>query len=327
LQAPSFEEIAEASQRIREHLERTPLLESERLNGRAGARILVKAESLQVTGSFKARGAWNWMASRDGAERGRGVVALSSGNHAQAVAWAANKMGVAPVVVLMPQDAPEIKRARTKDLGAEVLLYDRETADRAILVKQLETDRNLSHIPAYDDRRIVAGAATVATELFEDARALGASIDELIVPCAGGGLLAGCALALEHLSPHTRIWGVEPEAFDDTARSLISGTRERVAAGASSICDALVAPTPGELTFSINRERVSGIFKVSDCEARSGMRVAMDDLGLVTEPSGALAIRAALANSPMMYGRTVAVVVSGRNIDADTYASMVRWKN
>ena len=319
LTAPSFDEIEEAAGRIRGVLVETPLLESERLNARLGGRLLVKAEGLQRTGSFKARGAWNRLSLLSTEERARGVVAFSSGNHAQAVAWAGQRLGIGTVVIAMPADAPAAKIERTRGWGAEVVLYDRATEDREAVGRRLATERGLILVPPYDDRRVIAGAGTLGLEVARQAEAMGAVPDALLVCCAGGGLTAGCALALEALRPAARVFAVEPEDFDDTARSLTAGTRLGNAPGATSICDAVLAPMPGALTFSINAPRLGGGLVVSDAEALAAMRVAFAEFGLVVEPGGAVALAAALSGRLPVTGRTVAVALTGSNVDPSMY--------
>ncbi|WP_052402804.1 threonine ammonia-lyase [Muricoccus aerilatus] len=319
LAPPSFEEIEEAAGRIRGVLVETPLLESERLNARLGGRLLVKAEGLQRTGSFKARGAWNRLSVLSAEERARGVVAFSSGNHAQAVAWAGRRLGIGTVVIAMPADAPAAKIERTRGWGAEVVLYDRATEDREALGRRLAEELGLILVPPYDDRRVIAGAGTLGREVAQQAAAMGATPEALLVCCAGGGLTAGCALALETLLPAARVFAVEPVGFDDTARSLAAGTRLGNAPGTTSICDAVLAPMPGALTFSINAPRLGGGLVVSDSEALAAMRVAFEEFGLVVEPGGAVALAAALFERLPVAHRTVAVALTGANVDAGIY--------
>lgn len=319
LTAPSFAEIEEAAGRIRGVLVETPLLESERLNARLGGRLLVKAEGLQRTGSFKARGAWNRLSLLSAEERAHGVVAFSSGNHAQAVAWAGHRMGIDTVVIAMPADAPAAKIERTRGWGAEIVLYDRATEDREAVGRRLATERGLILVPPYDDRRVIAGAGTLGLEVARQAEAIGAVPEALLVCCAGGGLTAGCALALETLLPAARVFAVEPEGFDDTARSLAAGTRLGNAPGAFSICDAVQAPMPGVLTFAINASRVGGGLVVSDAEVLVAMRVAFEEFGVVVEPGGAVALAAALSGRLPVADRTVAVALTGANVDPGMY--------
>ncbi|MFC3123809.1 threonine/serine dehydratase [Pseudoroseomonas globiformis] len=319
LTPPTFQEIEEAARRIRGVLVETPLLESECLNARLGGRLLVKAEGLQRTGSFKARGAWNRLSLLSSEERSHGVVAFSSGNHAQAVAWAGQRLGIGTVVIAMPSDAPAAKIERTRGWGAEVVLYDRATEDREALGRRLAAERGLILVPPYDDRRVIAGAATLGLEVTQQAKAMGAVPDALVVCCAGGGLTAGCALALETLTPTTRVFAAEPEGFDDTARSLAAGMRLGNAPGATSICDAVQAPMPGILTFSINAPRLGGGLVVSDTEALQAMRVAFEEFRLVVEPGAAVAFAAALCGRLPVANRIVAVVLTGANVDPGMY--------
>lgn len=316
---PDIREIEDAAARLAPILRKTSLFESERLNAHIGGRLLVKAETLQPTGSFKIRGAWNRISRLSAENLAQGVLALSSGNHGLAVAWAARRAGARRIVVLMPIDAPRTKIEQTRAYGAEIVAYDRRVADRNALVAEWRDGQGLVYIPAFDDPEVIAGAATIAYEVAQEAAASHIAIDLFAAACSGGGLIAGSALALRALSPKTEIWGVEPEAYDDTARSLAAGERVAVSASGKTICDALLSLTPGELTFTINRKSLSGILRASDDDARAGMKVAFEEFGLVTEPSGALALGAILAGRVDVKGRTAAVVLSGRNVDLDLY--------
>lgn len=308
-----IETIRGAAGRIEGVLVRTPLIESQRLNRRLGGRLLLKAEGLQVTGSFKARGAWNCLTQL--AERGvSGVVAFSAGNHGQAVAWAAARLSMSACVV-MPSDAPAVKIERTRAWGAEVVLYDRYRESREEIGARIGAERGLSLVKPFDDPAIIAGGGTLGLEAFEQAQAVGAKPDCMLVPCSGGGLLAGCAIAWQHVAPHAEVWGIEPHDFDDTLRSLKSGDRESNASDRRSICDALLGVRPGELTFAINRRLVCGIMTVTDEEALGAMRIAADELRVVAEPGGAVALAAALEGRIKLEGRTVVAVLSGANAD------------
>lgn len=318
-QIPGIAAIEDAARRLAPILLKVPLMESERLNDRVGGRLLLKAETLQPTGSFKVRGAWNRISRLSSDELARGVLALSSGNHGRAVAWAARAAG-ARAVILMPADAPLNKIEQTRALGAEIVAYDRRSADRAELVRHWRESEGLVYVPAFDDTHIVAGAATVAYEAAKEAAASGVRIDGFAAACSGGGLVAGSALALGVLSPATEIWGVEPTGYDDTSQSLVRGERVSVPASGETICDALLSLTPGEFTFEINRRRLSGIITATDDDARQGMRAAFEEFGLVAEPSGALALGALLAARDRTEGRTFVVVLSGRNVDEDLFA-------
>lgn len=323
LQPPPFSEIEDAVRRMQGVLRETPMLESERLNQRLGGRLLIKAEGLQITGSFKARGAWNRLSLLDDDERSRGVAAFSSGNHGQAVAWAAARLGVRRAVVAMPGDAPKAKVEATRGWGGEVVLFDRATEDREAVGRRLADEHGLTLVPPFDDRRVVAGAATLGVEAARQAAALDAEPDVLAVCCGGGGLTAGCALAWEALRPGGKVWAVEPEAFDDTARSIAAGRRLGNAPGAVTICDAIQTPMPGVLTFAVNAPRLGGVARVTDDEVRSAMRVAFAEFGLVVEPGGAAAFAAVLAGSISVQGRCVVAVLTGANVDAAAYAAII----
>ena len=318
---PTFADIEDAARHIAAACIVTPLLESAVINARVGGRVLVKAEGLQRTGSFKMRGAYNRMRLLSADELARGVVAYSSGNHGQAVAATARLLGTTATVV-MPADAPRTKAEKTRALGAEVVFYDRQRDDRVAIGRRLAEERGLTMVPPFENRFVMAGAGTVALETVRQAEAMGASIDALIACCSGGGLAAGCGLVMRALVPHGEMFAAEPVGFDDTARSLAAGHRVSNAPGAISICDSVLAPTPGELTFEINREHLTGALSVTDDEVIEAMRTAFRDLGLVAEPGGSVALAAVLAGRLPLEGRTVAVTLSGSNIDL---ASALRW--
>ncbi|MBF2713188.1 threonine/serine dehydratase [Agrobacterium vitis] len=322
LQPPGFDEIEAAAGRIDGHLVKTPLLESERVNRLIGGRLLVKAEGLQRAGSFKARGAWNTLSLMDQQARQRGVIAFSSGNHGQAVAWAANRFGV-PAVVIMPQDAPAVKIQRTREWGAEVILYDRLHDDREAIGAAVSGERQLTLIPPFEDRRIVAGAATVAKEIVEQALDMGFMIDALAVSCSGGGLAAGCALAFETMLPQAQVWAAEPEAYDDLRRGLVSGRREKNDLSGRSFCDALLAVTTGSMNFNILSPRLKGSIAVSDKHVAHAMRLAFSEFGLVVEPGGAASLAAVLTGAIPVADQTVAVLLSGANVDADLFREVL----
>jgi threonine dehydratase len=280
-----------------------------------GGRLLLKAECLQTTGSFKFRGATNALLELNEDQRKDGVIAYSSGNHALAVATAAKRLGVHAVVV-MPSDAPFPKIQGARLAGAEVIAYNRDKDDRMAICATLAQERGLTLIPPFDSHAVIAGQGTLAIEAFEQAEALGYSFDNVFAPCSGGGLVAGCALVARELAPDARIFAVEPEGFDDTARSLTSGEVHRNTSTSGSICDALLAVTPGKLTLPLLRRMGVEGAQVSDDQVMSAMRCARDDLGLVVEPGGAAAMAAAMA-SKRSKQRTSLVVVSGANIDPD----------
>ncbi len=314
---PGFADIEAAAARLAGQAVVTPLLEYPELNERLGGRLLIKPETLQRTGSFKFRGAYNRIASIPAEQRGKGVLAYSSGNHAQGVAAAARLLGL-PATIVMPADAPAIKVANTRGYGATVVFYDRYGEDREALAAELLEKTGATLVKPYDDPLIVAGQGTCGLELLRQARALEATPDALLVCCGGGGLTAGISLAARSLSPQTEIYAVEPEGFDDTARSLASGSRERNRPEARSICDALLSPSPGELTFQINRRLLSGALAVSDAEAEQAMAFAFARLKLVVEPGGAVALAAVLSGKVKTRDRTTAIVLSGGNVDPAT---------
>jgi threonine dehydratase len=306
---PTAADVRAAAARLAGVVRQTPLVGDTPLDELAGGRILLKFEPLQHTGSFKVRGAYNRLVQLSSAERSAGVVAFSSGNHAQGVAWAAKRLGVAATIV-MPADAPRAKIGNTRTLGAEVVLYDRERESREDIAARLASERGATLVPSFDDPQVIAGQGSLGLELMTQAAALDAVPDDVLVCCSGGGLVSGCALAVKDLSAATRVYSVEPAAFDDARRSLEAGERVRNPPGARSICDALQAPSPGVLTFALMQRLLSGGLAVSDDEVRAAM---------VVEPGGAVALAAVLAGKLDVRGRTVVVVLSGGNVDADVY--------
>jgi len=310
--------IEAAAGRLQGHVRRTPLLSAPALDRIAGRRLLVKAECLQHTGSFKARGGWSALSALTPEQRARGVIAYSSGNHAQGVARAAAEQG-APSVIIMPSDAPASKIAGTKALGAEVVLYDRATESREAIGDALATERGLTLIRPYDDPLVIAGQGTVGLEIAEQAAEEGVTEGEVLVPCGGGGLTAGTALALEAHAPGLRVRPVEPEEFDDTARSLASGKIERNARLSGSICDAIITPQPGDLTFPLNLRLCGPGLAVTEDEALQAMALAFRHLKIVIEPGGAVALAAALFRPDQIAGDAVIAVASGGNVDAPMF--------
>lgn len=319
---PTFADIDLAARRLRGWATETPLLESAMLNEITGGRVLLKAETLQRTGSFKFRGAFNRISQIPEPKRANGVVAYSSGNHAQGVASAAAILGI-PAVIVMPSDAPAIKVANTRSFGAEVVLYDRVRDSREEIGHALTEQRNATLVRPYDDAGIIAGQGTCAVEIAKQAQAVGAKLDCLLVCCGGGGLTAGCAIALEQLSPETEILTVEPSGFDDTKRSLKEGRVVTNKGAESSICDALLAPRPGKLTFAINQRLVTAGLSVDDTDVKAAMAFAFRDLKLVVEPGGAVCLAAVLKGKLDCTGRTVALTLSGGNVDAKLYRSVL----
>lgn len=300
---------------------RTPLLQNFELDQIAGGKVLLKPECLQIAGAFKIRGAYNRLSQLTKEEASKGVVAWSSGNHAQGVAAAGAMLGIHTAIV-MPEDAPKAKLENTRRLGGEVITYDRYTGDREAIAREIAAERGAALVPSYDHEHIIAGQGTVGLEIAEDAVNLGLSPDQVLIPCGGGGLSSGSAIALTSRLPDTSVYAVEPSDFDDTARSFQAGKRLRIDASARSICDALQTPMPGELTFAINQRLLAGVLTVSDDEVRSAIRFAFKNLKLVVEPGGAVALAALLSGKLETAGKTTAVVLSGGNIDVDLFAEI-----
>ena len=310
----SLTDIEHALERLSGAALRTPLLRCAELSDRAGASVLIKPENLQHIGAFKFRGAYNRLAQLDQDEQRAGVVAFSSGNHAQGVAYAAKLLGI-PATIVMPTDAPRIKLENTRRLGAEVRLYERQGESREQIASALAAERGAVLVPSYDDPDIIAGQGTCGYELVEQAAALGMRPAALLVPCGGGGLLAGVSTAARALLPETAIYGVEPENFDDHARSWKSGVRESVPGTHSTLCDSLMTPIPGALTWSINRTTVSNFLVVTEDEVRHAVSFAFRYMKLVVEPGGAVALAALLSKKLNLEGQELALILSGGNID------------
>lgn len=315
-------DIIKACQQLAGHAIHTPLITSPALDAQSERRLFFKPECLQRTGSFKFRGAFNRLSRLSADEKQRGVIAWSSGNHAQGVAAAAKALGIRARIV-MPADAPAIKTANTLALGAEVIPYDRYTEDREAIAWALAETDGAIVVPSFDDPHIIAGQGTLAVELIADCRAQGVELDALLVCCSGGGMVAGCALAAQAMESNVAVYAVEPETFDDHCRSLRSGVRESVAHGARSFCDALLAPQPGELTFQINHALLAGGLAVSDDSVKVAMRAAFEHLKLVVEPGGAVALAAVLHKLLSSDYQNVGVVLSGGNVDPACFAEVI----
>ena len=316
---PAHADVLAAAERLRGRVVRTPMLRHPLLDELAGGTVLVKPEPLQRTGSFKFRGATNAVLQLTPEQRAAGVVTHSSGNHGQAVACAAATEGV-QALIAMPQDAPAMKVASTRRWGAEITFFDRATTDREALSHRLAAERGASLLPPFDHPDVIAGQGTLALELAEDARAAGLTMDALAVCTGGGGLIAGCALAMEGASPGTEVWAAEPEGWDDTARSLAAGERLANDGKGALLCDALLSMRPGALTFAVNQPRLKGGVAVTQEEVFRAMRVAFEALKIVVEPGGAVALAALLAGKIPARGRTVGVVLSGGNVDPAVFA-------
>ncbi|WP_119268394.1 threonine ammonia-lyase [Taklimakanibacter deserti] len=324
-QIPSIDEVLQARERLKGHAVVTPLIESPTLNALSQGRVLIKAECLQRTGSFKFRGAWNCISRLDPDKAKGGVVAYSSGNHAQGVAAAAQMMKL-PALIVMPEDTPEIKKANTRAYGAVIVTYDRNREDREEIANGIARERGAVIVPPFEHAEIIAGQGTSGLEAIEQAAERDARLDAVLIPAGGGGLTAGNTLAFSAKSPATEVHTVEPEGFDDHARSLESGKRERNAKASGSICDALLSPAPGELTFAINQPRLAQGLVVSEAEVKRAMVFAFEHLKLVIEPGGAVGLAAVLAGKIPTRGRSIAVIASGGNVDPAFFAEVLKGR-
>jgi threonine dehydratase len=319
---PTIDDIRDAARQLSGHAVRTPLLESPLLNELVGGRVLVKAEVLQRTGSFKFRGAYNHISRLNNAQLADGVVAYSSGNHAQGVAAAATLAGTMSTII-MPANAPALKISNTQKLGAKVITYDRDAESREKIGEEFARETGARLVRPYDDPWVIAGQGTTGLEIAEQCRERNVTPDVILSPAGGGGLIAGTSLAAAAELPGTEVLVCEPVGFEDHVRSLRSGNREKNVAGATSICDALLAPTPGELTFSINRENLAGGYSVTDDEVRRAMVVAFTELKIVVEPGGAATLAAILAGKYDARDKTVVAIASGGNVDPEYFADVL----
>jgi len=314
-------DIEAAAARIQGVSLRTPLIQNVELNEALGGTVLIKPECLQVTGSFKIRGAYNRLSQLTTEQASNGVVAWSSGNHAQGVAAAGAMLGIRTTIV-MPQDAPKAKLNNTRRLGGEVITYDRYNGDREAIAREIAAQRGAALVPSYDHDQIIAGQGSIGLEIADDALQMGLAPELILIPCGGGGLSSGCAIALKSRLSGADVIAVEPVDFNNTARSFAAGKRLRIDDSARSICDALQSPMPGELTFPILQKLVREVLVVSDAEVRSAMRFAFRSLKLVVEPGGAVALAALLSGKLDVVGKTTAIVLSGGNIDVDLFAEI-----
>ncbi|MFD2207098.1 threonine ammonia-lyase [Kiloniella antarctica] len=315
---PNFDDVLDAQKKLLGKAVKTPLLENAALNELTGGRIFLKSEVQQHTGSFKFRGAYNFICRLNSQQKKQGLISYSSGNHAQGVAYAAKLLGV-KATIIMPSDAPVIKINNTRGFGAEVILYDRFNEDREVIGNQIIAKTNAILIPPYDHPYIIGGQGTCGLEIIEQVKEHGIQLDAAVICCGGGGLTSGSALAIKKLSPQTKVYSAEPKGFDDTARSISTGRRESVSPEARSICDAVLTPTPGEITFAINRELIEKGLVVSDDEVRRAVSFAFNTLKLVVEPGGAVALAAIIYQRIKTRKKAIALTLSGGNVDPSRF--------
>lgn len=311
---PVFSDVEDAARRIAGEAVRTPLLENDALNELLGGRVLIKPECLQRTGSFKFRGAYNRLSRISPDAREKGVVAFSSGNHAQGVALAARLLGM-PATIVMPSDAPKIKSDGVRRLGGEVVEFDRETDDREAVSAEIVDRTGATLVPSYDDPFIIAGQGTAGLEVAEDLQTLGILPDQFVCCAGGGGLIAGCGLAMKQAYPDCDIIAAEPEDFDDHRRSLIAGERVANTRKSGSLQDAIITPMPGRLTFQLNQKQLSGAVTASDDDTLEAMAFIWKHLKLVAEPGGATAFASLLNGQAGTRGKVTAVLITGGNVD------------
>ena len=319
----ALEKILHANTILKGIVRETPLFSSDKLNQSLGLDVFFKAESEQHTGSFKIRGAYYCMYQHLIDHGVQNVVAYSSGNHAQGVALAGSLLGL-PTTIVMPSDAPKTKIKGTRNFGANIITYDRYTEDREQIARKYADKKNAFLVPPYNHEDVISGQSTVAIEALQQMALMDLSIDDYICPVGGGGLIAGSGLALKNLSPNTQIYGVEPELFNDTQLSFSAGCRQKIDIKNTSICDALMVDTPGELTFPINQQQIQEIFTVDDDDVIMAMRFAYDELGIILEPSGAVGLALMLKGSFTPSGKTIVVVLSGGNIDASQHQKLIK---
>ncbi len=315
---PEFADVLSAAEAIEGFAVKTPLLRCDDLSDRLNAEIYIKAECLQRVGAFKFRGAYNRLSRLNTEEKKRGVVAYSSGNHAQGVAASAKMLGIEAVIV-MPEDSPKMKLENTKNYGAEVITYDRETESREEIADKISNERGCIVVPSFADFYIIAGQGTAALEAVNQAKEKNVEFDLFMTPVGGGGLIAGCSLAVKKLSPKTEIYGVEPVGFNDVQRSLEKNELIKNERGGGSICDAILTPVTEKMNFDIMAENLSGVLTVSDDEALLAVKYAWEKMKLVVEPGGAVALAAVLTGKIDVTGKTVCLVLSGGNVDEDTF--------
>lgn len=322
LPLPTVADVEDAARQLRGVAVRTPLLENPYLNERLGSRLLIKAEPLQVTGSFKFRGAYNRISRLNPEERKRGIVAFSSGNHAQACAWAA-KITNTPAVIVMPSDAPKIKISNTRAYGAEVVLYDRQNEDREAIGRRYSEERGMTLVPPFNDPYIISGQGTIGLEIAAQCAERDIKPDAVLAPASGGGLISGISLAIRDRLPGTDVYCAEPDQFDDIDLSLKAGRIVSHAGKGTTFCDALMAPHPGDLTFGVMNANLKGAVSATDAEVETAMATTFHYFKLVVEPGGACALASVLNGKLSCANRTVVVVTSGGNVDSALYSAII----
>ena len=323
--SPTIKDIEAAAARLSDQAYHTPVLESDRINDQLNCRLLIKAECLQRTGSFKFRGAFNMISSLSDDQKAKGVVAFSSGNHAQGVAAAAKILGIKATIV-MPADAPQIKITNTQGDGAETILCNRAEANRVEIAGKIIEETGATLVPPYDAPEIIAGQGTLGLEFIDQVAKRGDALDVLLGPCSGGGMIGGNAISFKDRSPKTSIYCVEPTGYDDTALSLKAGQRVKIIPGAASFCDALLLETPGEFTFKTNKNLLAGGLVVSQAETANAMKVAFQEYKVVVEPGGAVALAAILSGKINVADKTVGVICTGGNVDATMFNEVLNGK-
>jgi threonine dehydratase len=322
LDLPTPADVIKAGERLRGQVLHTPLLESAVVNDRISGRLFIKPESLQLTGAFKVRGAFNRLLVMSAEDRARGIVAWSAGNHAQALAFVGQRLGVAATIV-MPSDAPKAKVMGTHRFGAKIVFYDRQTEDREAIGKAIAAENGAIIVPPYEDKHIIAGGGTAALELIDDTAMHGVMLDRIVVCVGGGGLIAGCGLAAKARESKAQIMAAEPVHFDDTRKSLMAGVRVTNDLSQTSIADALLTTTPGEMTFALNQHLVHGAYAVSDDDICTAMITAFDDFRLVTEPGGVASLAALLSNINDFSGLNTGVIITGGNVDPARFSAII----
>ena len=318
-----YSDVVAAAKRLDGRARKTPLIESGHTNKVCNARVFLKAETLQQCGSFKFRGAYNLICQLSKEQKSQGVVAYSSGNHAHAVAMIANLDGISATIV-MPEDAPEIKIKATQDFGAKIVFYDRNTESRETIAAEIVSRSGATLVPPYDHPDTIAGQGTVGLEIIQQLTEQGCEPDIVLVPCSGGGLIAGIAIVIKHTFPKAEIYAVEPAGFDDTGRSLLSGKFEKIRENQKSICDALLVPTPGQITFPINKDLLSGGIAVTDEMVERAMAFAFLHEKLVLEPGGAVALAAIFNYRHLIAGKTAIAILSGGNVDPKIFRRAIK---